>query len=640
MPSVSVVIPAFNAAKDIARAIKSCLEQSHPPLQILVVDDGSSDDTAEIVEAFPEPVRLLRKENGGPASARNVGIRQASGDWVALLDADDEWHPKKLERQLELDIAPQIGIIHGLANTSKPNIPDSITFEMLWDANLIINSSALIRKSVFQILGGFNEDKRLISVEDYNLWLRFAHAGWKIVTCQHEHTYYTRNVGISSHTTRFLSASLFNVDALERELGLPQQLCRRKRLQIFDSFGANALYERKIELARSLLLKSAIAAPTPKRALLLAAAYLPVVALDARRRFATPKRDSVEERQRLDDLPLIAPATTREIDFGNHGPLLAIVVDCEEEFDWRVVPSVSTSVKSMQQQVLAQRIFERYNQVPTYAVDYAVASQEKGYAPLLDYIDSGQCHIGAQLHPWINPPIEEELVERNSFAGNLPYRLEFQKLKVLTETIERNLKCKPLVYRAGRYGAGPNTQTILHELGYKIDCSVLPLRDLRGKQGPDYRYCPLKPYWFGRNSELLEIPVTTGVTGALSWRERSFHAKIFDPLSESLRIPGICARLGLLERIRLTPEGISLPEAKRLTRKLLHQDNQRIFVLSYHSPSLEPGHTPYVRTKEDLKAFLYWIEAYLDFFFGEIGGSPSTVLDIYKLAKQIRDSGR
>jgi len=639
MPEVSVVIPAFNAAKEIARAIESCLNQTFPPIEILVVDDGSSDDTAAVAAGFPAPVRVLRKENGGPAAARNLGVRRAKGDWIALLDADDEWHPGKLERQLLLDTSDKVGLIHGLANTSKPNVPDLLTFEMLWETNLIINSSVMIRKATFQSLGGFNEDRRLISVEDYNLWLRAAHAGWQISTCQAEHTSYTRNVGISSHTARFLAASLFNVEALEADLKLSAELCRRKRLKIYDSFGRIALYERRTELAQALFAKSMRAAPSPKRALFLAASYLPVAALDARRRLASPKPSDDPEPRPSGGTPLNAPLTTREIDFGDRGPYLAVIVDCEEEFDWRIVPSSSTSVKSMQQQRLAQRIFERHSLVPTYAVDYAVASQEKGYGPLVEYIESGQCHIGAQLHPWINPPVEEELVERNSFPGNLPYRLEFQKLKLLTQTIERNLKCKPIVYRAGRYGAGPNTQRILEELDYKIDCSVLPLRDLRRNQGPDYRFCPLKPYWFGQEDALLEIPVTTGVTGLLSRMGRGFHAKMFDPVSESVRAAGVFARLGLLERIRLTPEGISLSEAKRLTRTLLRQNNQRVFVLSYHSPSLEAGHTPYVRTKQDLDAFLYWIEAYLEFFFGEIGGSPSTALDIYKIAQEIRGRG-
>ena len=85
----------------------------------------------------------------------------------------------------------------------------------------------------------------------------------------------------------------------------------------------------------------------------------------------------------------------------------------------------------------------------------------------------------------MNPPIDEELIECNSFPGNLPRRLEREKLIRLTETIEANFGCRPLLYRAGRYGFGPHTAELLAEIGYEIDCSVLPFTDLSGKGGPD-----------------------------------------------------------------------------------------------------------------------------------------------------------
>ena len=99
--SVTVIIPAYNGAAYIARAVESALAQTHKPLEVLVVDDGSTDRTAEIVAAMPPPVRLIRKENGGPASARNLGAREAKGNWLALLDADDLWQPVKLETQIK-----------------------------------------------------------------------------------------------------------------------------------------------------------------------------------------------------------------------------------------------------------------------------------------------------------------------------------------------------------------------------------------------------------------------------------------------------------------------------------------------------------------------------------------------------------
>jgi glycosyltransferase involved in cell wall biosynthesis len=107
-PSVSVVIPAYNREHTVGTAIRSVLWQTRPPLEVIVVDDGSSDGTALAVEAMHEPrVRLVRQANGGISAARNTGIREAVGEWVAFQDSDDEWLPTKLERQFAaLDASP------------------------------------------------------------------------------------------------------------------------------------------------------------------------------------------------------------------------------------------------------------------------------------------------------------------------------------------------------------------------------------------------------------------------------------------------------------------------------------------------------------------------------------------------------
>jgi glycosyltransferase involved in cell wall biosynthesis len=98
--SVSAVIPCYNAERFIGETIQSALGQSHPPLEIIVVDDGSTDRSAEIAQAFGSPVRVMRQENQGESCARNKGVAEAQGDWVAFLDADDVWKPNKLEAQL------------------------------------------------------------------------------------------------------------------------------------------------------------------------------------------------------------------------------------------------------------------------------------------------------------------------------------------------------------------------------------------------------------------------------------------------------------------------------------------------------------------------------------------------------------
>src|SRR5438105_3162891 len=102
MSGASVVIPCFNAARHIAATLKSAVEQSRPPAEVIVVDDGSSDRSAAVAEAFGPPVKVLRQKNQGAAVARNRGVLEAVGEWIAFLDDDDEWNPKRLEAVLSV----------------------------------------------------------------------------------------------------------------------------------------------------------------------------------------------------------------------------------------------------------------------------------------------------------------------------------------------------------------------------------------------------------------------------------------------------------------------------------------------------------------------------------------------------------
>jgi hypothetical protein len=322
---------------------------------------------------------------------------------------------------------------------------------------------------------------------------------------------------------------------------------------------------------------------------------------------------------------------------GAAGPYLLVIVDAEEEFDWNKISSASTSVRTIRSQSASQKIFERFGIVPTYVVDFPVASQEDGFKPLKEFLDSGICEIGAQLHPWVNPPIREELTWRNSFPGNLDRGLEREKIAALTAVIEQNFELRPTVYRAGRCGLGPNTAELLEELGYEIDCSVRPGADLRQFDGPDFRRCAVaSPYWSGPRRTILELPISAGYTGLLRRYGPRIHSLASRSLTLPLRIPGILARFGLLDSTRLTPEGIPLDDAKKLTRVLLRRSNQRVFSVSYHTPSLVAGNTPYVRNQGDLDRFLGWIEGYLEFFFGELGGQASTPGGIRTIAQGLR----
>src|SRR5262245_20179101 len=113
MSSVSVVIPCYNAGRFLKETLESILAQTRPALEVIVVDDGSTDDSAAVAGAFGPPVRVLRQSNQGESVARNRGLDEARGDWVAFLDADDVWAPDKLERQLAaVEGSPGVACCH------------------------------------------------------------------------------------------------------------------------------------------------------------------------------------------------------------------------------------------------------------------------------------------------------------------------------------------------------------------------------------------------------------------------------------------------------------------------------------------------------------------------------------------------
>jgi hypothetical protein len=309
-------------------------------------------------------------------------------------------------------------------------------------------------------------------------------------------------------------------------------------------------------------------------------------------------------------------------------PKLVVVVDTEEEFDWaQSFSRTAIGVTHMRHQGRCQRLWERYGVRPTYVVDYAIASQEAGFRVLREWFEDGLCGLGAHLHPWINPPFEEEISAFNSYPGNLPAPLERAKLTQLTDMIASNLGRRPTVYRAGRYGIGPMTAAILDDLGYEIDTSVVPFTDFGKDGGPNFDDLSPDPFWFGPGNRLLEMPLTVGRCGLLRGRGAAVQPRLMSDVGMRLHLPGAFARLGLFERIRLTPEGVNFDELKRVTDTLIAAGT-RIFILSYHSPSLVAGNTPYVRNQAELEQFLSRIERYCEYFFGVCGGEASTPSEI------------
>lgn len=176
-PRVSVVIPAFNRREAALRAVNSVLAQTEKSVEVLLVDDGSSDGTQEAFAQPPQRVRYLRKPNGGASSARNVGLRRARGEWIALCDSDDEWLPEKLEKQLTAD-GDAMGSRHVHVNVdgSRENKPEDlpgrdIFGDLYW--KLALKTSTLVfRRALLEKVGLFNE--RFPISNDWDFFLRVA----------------------------------------------------------------------------------------------------------------------------------------------------------------------------------------------------------------------------------------------------------------------------------------------------------------------------------------------------------------------------------------------------------------------------------------------------------------------------------
>ena len=316
------------------------------------------------------------------------------------------------------------------------------------------------------------------------------------------------------------------------------------------------------------------------------------------------------------------PVTPVHLPAGS-APILFVVVDTEEEFDWDgPFTRDRHGLEHVPRIAEFQRICEGLGVVPVYLVDWPVANSPAAVDIIGSAVREGRAEIGIQLHPWVNPPHEEELGPRTSYAGNLPPALERAKFMRLRERIEEAFGQAPAIYRAGRYGLGPATAALLREAGVAIDSSVRAKFDYRPGHGPDYRRHPLEPYWVDAERHLLELPLTTVWWGML----RRQGDWLYPLLADWPRLGGALARLGLLERIALTPEGVTEEEALRGIDMAL-DDGLPLLVLSLHSPSLAPGHTPYVRDQGDLDRLYEWLRAvygYLD----RRGVRPTTVAEI------------
>jgi glycosyltransferase involved in cell wall biosynthesis len=199
-PLVSVIIPTYNRADTVRRSIDSALEQTYRPIEVIVVDDGSTDATREVLVGYGDRIRPIYQANGGPSVARNTGVAAARGEFIAFLDSDDTWKPAKIDRQVRLMLAGGARVPCCICNAAIINgdVTVSTTFEVsdvtcglpegfwmnpapiLATRFILFNQVVLIRREAFEKVGRFKPEMRLL--EDYDLAFRLAQLGpWAFI---------------------------------------------------------------------------------------------------------------------------------------------------------------------------------------------------------------------------------------------------------------------------------------------------------------------------------------------------------------------------------------------------------------------------------------------------------------------------
>lgn len=275
VPAVSVIVPAYNSAATLARALDSILAQTFTDYEIVVVDDGSTDDLATAAMPYAGRMKLIRQENKGAAAARNTGAKAARGSLLAFLDADDFWHARKLELQVAAFAArsdvvlcwtrgrrfvPQVDQPPQLSDVPQQVAPEySADFASLFLAPYLGTPGVVIRKQRFEELDGFRED--LKSAEDVDLWLRAAYE--RVTACVPAPLFYvvpTANSLTALHRDGTFKDNLQVIGDFCRVhpdfVARHPQLVRSARAKVNEDWGSSALIKSDYALARRLLVNS------------------------------------------------------------------------------------------------------------------------------------------------------------------------------------------------------------------------------------------------------------------------------------------------------------------------------------------------------------------------------------------------
>ncbi len=274
MPKVSIITAAYNSAAFIKTAIDSVVNQTYQDFELIVVDDGSKDETRKMVECYSKDakikIRYIYQENGGPSKARNCAFKEAQGDYIAILDADDSWMPTRLEEGVNvLDSNPDIGFVHAniigvdesgqaIKSFKRENqyLSGRIFVHLFLRKADIASPTVLFRKSVCDSVGVFDENLTRLGSEDRDLWLRIAQK-FEVHYIDQALAYYRiRSQSMSHDYTNMLKGRLYIIDKYTPQGTGNQRLRKQALAKIYRDMGDIFLFEKRFTQANAYYQKA------------------------------------------------------------------------------------------------------------------------------------------------------------------------------------------------------------------------------------------------------------------------------------------------------------------------------------------------------------------------------------------------
>ncbi len=288
--------------------------------------------------------------------------------------------------------------------------------------------------------------------------------------------------------------------------------------------------------------------------------------------------------------------------------LFVMTVDTEEEWNWNNgFPVAQYGVRNIQNVPKFQKFCDDLGVKPTYFIDYPIVSDPTSVQCFKTLAETGNCEIGAHLHTWVTPPLEEAIDDEHTHAVNLPPDLVRYKIKNLTHKLHETFGQRPLTFRSGRWGINGQLLRMLAEEGYQTDSSVFPFY---ADSTFSYYNAPATPYWpdwtdcieRGTQRKIFEIPVTSGFNLPYFTTAHNIHSWLSGPPWKVVHAVGILWHLHVIRKLQLSPELADAANMIRLVDACLKRGHEIIHMF-LHSSSLLPGGTEYVTNQDDEKLF-------------------------------------